>query len=44
MVQAVTAISLTAELQRDWGRAGADDPRSVLRWYFPRLSDIRAEA
>ncbi|MFF3493777.1 isochorismatase family protein [Streptomyces sp. NPDC002795] len=40
--QPVTAISLTAELQRDWGRAGADNLRSILRWYFPRLGEIRA--
>lgn len=33
----VTAISLAAELQRDWGRAGADRLRGILRWYFPEL-------
>ncbi|MHA6804074.1 hydrolase [Salinifilum ghardaiensis] len=40
--QPVTAISLVAELQRDWGRANADSLRSILRWYFPRLQEIRA--
>lgn len=39
--QPVTAISLVAELQRDWGRPGADNLRAILRWYFPRLQDIR---
>lgn len=36
--QPVTAISLVAELQRDWGRANADSLRSILRWYFPRAA------
>ncbi|GAB2818060.1 hydrolase [Streptomyces chlorus] len=38
--QPVTAISLTAELQRDWGRPGADRLRSIVRWYFPELEKI----
>lgn len=42
--QPVTAISLAAELQRDWARANADNLRSILRWYFPQLQDIRATA
>lgn len=46
MVQAgaepVTAISLTAELQRDWGRPGADRLRAILRWYFPALQKLTA--
>lgn len=41
MVQAgvvpVSVIGLAAELQRDWGRAGADRLRGVLRNYFSRL-------
>lgn len=41
--QPVNAISLVAELQRDWGRAGADELRSILRWYFPKLQEIRAQ-
>ncbi|MFJ5048280.1 hypothetical protein [Streptomyces sp. NPDC088719] len=36
--------SLTAELQRDWGRAGADNLCSVLRWYFPQLGKIRVKS
>ncbi|MBC3194226.1 isochorismatase family protein [Pseudonocardia sp. C8] len=40
--QPVTAISLAAELQRDWGRPGADRLRSILRWYFPELDKITA--
>jgi nicotinamidase-related amidase len=35
--QPVTAVSLAAELQRDWGRPGADRLRGILRWYFPEL-------
>lgn len=45
MVQAgarpVNAISVVAELQRDWGRAGASSLRSILQWYFPKLQGIR---
>ncbi|TWG07671.1 isochorismatase family protein [Saccharopolyspora dendranthemae] len=41
--QPVNAISLVAELQRDWGRARADELRSILRWYFPKLQEIRAQ-
>lgn len=41
MVQAgvvpISVIGLAAELQRDWGRAGADRLRGVLRNYFSRL-------
>ncbi|CAL9331617.1 isochorismatase family protein [Streptomyces sp. enrichment culture] len=40
--QPVTAISLTCELQRDWGRPGADRLRGILRWYFPQLQKITA--
>lgn len=39
--QPITAISLAAELQRDWGRANAGSLRGILRWYFPRLGSIR---
>lgn len=46
MIQAgaepVTAISLTAELQRDWGRPGADRLRAILRWYFPARQKLTA--
>ncbi len=38
--QPVTAISLVAELQRDWGRDGADHLRGILRWYFPQLGEL----
>lgn len=38
MVQAgavpITVLALACELQRDWGRAGADRLRSVMRGYF----------
>ncbi|MEV8597190.1 isochorismatase family protein [Streptomyces sp. NPDC052012] len=40
--QPVTAISLTSELQRDWGRPGADRLRGILRWYFPELQKLAA--
>ncbi|GAA3052074.1 MULTISPECIES: hydrolase [Actinomycetes] len=43
MIQAgahpVTAVSAVAELQRDWGRDGADRLRSILQWYFGRRQD-----
>lgn len=42
--QTVTAVFPAAEPQRDWGRAGADDLRAILRRYFPHLGEIRAEA
>lgn len=42
--QPVTAISLAAELQRDWGRDGADRLRAILRWYFPKLDGQAASA
>lgn len=41
MVQAgaipISVIGLAGELQRDWGRAGADRLRAVLRGYFGRM-------
>lgn len=40
--QPITAISMVAELQRDWGRAKADNLRGILRWYFPRFQELRA--
>jgi hypothetical protein len=40
--QPVTAISLVAELQRDWGRPGADRLRGILRWYFRKRAEIAA--
>lgn len=38
--QPVTAVSLAAELQRDWGRPGADRLREILRWYFPAVQKL----
>ncbi|MEU7027871.1 isochorismatase family protein [Streptomyces sp. NPDC046275] len=40
--QPVTAVSLAAELQRDWGRPGADRLRGILRWYFPEVQKLGA--
>lgn len=41
MVQAgaipISVVGLAGELQRDWGRAGADRLRAVLRGYFGRM-------
>ena len=46
MVQAgavpVTVLGLACELQRDWGREGADRLRSVMREYFGRLRALKA--
>lgn len=41
--QPVTAISLVAELQRDWGRPDADKLRGIMRWYFPKLDGLSAK-
>ncbi|HEX6019319.1 MAG TPA: hydrolase [Burkholderiaceae bacterium] len=45
MVQAgagpISVIGLAAELQRDWGRDGADRLRGILRSYFGGLRAIR---
>jgi hypothetical protein len=40
----VTAISLAAELQRDWGRPDADRLRGILRWYFPELQRLAGQS
>ena len=46
MIQAgatpVTVLGLACELQRDWGRPGAERLRSVMRDYFGRLRALRA--
>lgn len=45
MIQAgarpISVIGLAGELQRDWGRPGADRLRSVLRSYFAGLRQLR---
>ena len=40
----VTVLSLACELQRDWGRAGADRLRSVMREFFGALRALRGKA
>ncbi|MFC5579203.1 hydrolase [Lysobacter niabensis] len=46
MVQAgvipITVLSLACELQRDWGRPGADRLRHILRGYFAAHGALRA--
>jgi nicotinamidase-related amidase len=45
MVQAgavpITVLALACELQRDWGRPGADRLRGVMREYFARMRDVK---
>ena len=33
----ITVLGLACELQRDWGRAGADRLRGIMRAYFAGL-------
>ena len=33
----ISVIGLAGELQRDWGRDGADHLRTALRGYFGRM-------
>lgn len=46
MVQAgavpISVLGLACELQRDWGRAGADRLRTVMREYFGRMRSLKA--
>ena len=37
----VTVLGLACELQRDWGRPGADRLRKIMREYFSRLKASR---
>jgi nicotinamidase-related amidase len=37
----ITVLGLACELQRDWGRAGADRLRGVMREYFGRLRALK---
>jgi len=45
MVQAgavpVTVLGLACELQRDWGRPGADRLRGIMREYFTRMRALK---
>ena len=40
--QPISVIGLAGELQRDWGREGAERLRTVLRHYFAGLRQIRS--
>lgn len=37
----ITVLGLACELQRDWGRVGADRLRGIMREYFGRLRALR---
>jgi len=37
----VTVLGLACELQRDWGRPGADRLRGVMREYFGKMKTVR---
>lgn len=45
MVQAgavpITVLGLACELQRDWGRTGADRLRAVMREYFGKMRSLK---
>jgi nicotinamidase-related amidase len=47
MIQAgatpISVLGLACELQRDWGRPGADRLRAVMREYFGKLRALRAQ-
>lgn len=40
----ISVLGLACELQRDWGRPGADRLRAVMREYFSRLRELKSEA
>ena len=40
----ISVLGLACELQRDWGRSGADRLRAVMREYFGRLRALKGEA
>jgi nicotinamidase-related amidase len=40
----ISVLGLACELQRDWGRPGADRLRAVMREYFGRLRALKSEA
>jgi hypothetical protein len=37
----ITVLGLACELQRDWGRPGADRLRAVMREYFSRMRALQ---
>jgi len=37
----ITVLGLACELQRDWGRPGADRLRAVMREYFGKLKSLK---
>lgn len=37
----ITVLGLACELQRDWGRVGADRLRGIMREYFGRMRALR---
>lgn len=48
MIQAgarpITVLGLACELQRDWGRPGADRLRGIMREYFTRMRSFKQPA
>lgn len=48
MIQAgakpITVLGLACELQRDWGRPGADRLRGIMREYFTRMRSLKQPA
>ena len=47
MIQAgaipISVLGLACELQRDWGRPGADRLRTIMREYFGKLKALKAQ-
>jgi nicotinamidase-related amidase len=47
MIQAgakpITVLGLACELQRDWGRPDANRLRAIMREYFGKLKDLKAQ-
>jgi nicotinamidase-related amidase len=47
MIQAgaipITVLGLACELQRDWGRPGADRLRAVMREYFGKMKGLKRQ-
>lgn len=40
-VQPISVLGLACELQRDWGRPGADRLRAIMREYFGKLKALK---
>jgi nicotinamidase-related amidase len=40
----ISVLGLACELQRDWGRPGADRLRGIMREYFGKLRALKAQS